>query len=182
MAKVRQAIFSMLVSRNVDWESSSVLDLYAGSGSLGLEALRRGAALVWFVELARPAAQTIRKNLTALAVSASKARVLEQDVFGLLRNSPDRLASHGCPNGFDVVFVDPPYREGLLVPTLRVLLDNGWLAADGLLLVEIESRLDISDPIDHRLSISVNRLYGQTRILLWWHSPVSPSIPAHLIL
>jgi 16S rRNA (guanine966-N2)-methyltransferase len=98
--RVREALFSSLAS--VD--GARVLDLYAGTGALGIEALSRGAASAVFVEDARPALAALRKNLVALALE-SAARVVAEPVA----RAVTRLASGGAP--FDLVLADPPYDD-----------------------------------------------------------------------
>lgn len=157
--KVRQAVFSMLESRGVDWEECRVLDLFAGSGSLGLEALSRGSKEVWFVELRRQAAALIAENARVLGVDPQRYRVLGRDVRTILRKAPWEP--------FDVVFVDPPYRKGLLEPALQGLLEAGWVEAGGFVAAEVEAdvRPDPSRPAG--LELLVEKTYGQTRMCLW---------------
>jgi 16S rRNA (guanine966-N2)-methyltransferase len=159
-SKVREAVFSMLGARGLVWDGARVLDLFAGSGSLGIEALSRGAGLAWFVEKDRRAAGLIGDNLRALGPEPSRWRVLTRDVVAVLEREPVLE--------FDLVFIDPPYGKGLLGPALAALLRRGWLAPGGLVLAEAEDRLDAGEataglPLD-RLA---ERDYGQTRIHLW---------------
>jgi len=102
--RVREALFSALTSM-ADMGGSHVLDLYAGTGALGIEALSRGALSAVFVESSRPALAAIRKNLAALALDAS-ARVLTEPVT---RAVPRLLKEPHAP--FDIVFADPPYDD-----------------------------------------------------------------------
>ena len=94
------------------------LDLYSGSGALGIEALSRGASEVCFVEADGAAAAAIEATLREFA--ATGGHVVRQDVFAFLQASP--------PVPYDVVFVDPPYAEQWLGPTCTVLESGGWLA------------------------------------------------------
>jgi 16S rRNA (guanine966-N2)-methyltransferase len=162
-SKVREAIFSMLGARGLRWPESRVLDLFAGSGSLGIEALSRGAGLAWFVEKDRRAAGLIGDNLRGLGPEPSRWRVLVRDVMAVLERE--------TPQEFDLAFIDPPYGKGLLGPALAGLLRRGWLAPGGLILAEVENRLNTDEaaaglPLD-RLA---ERDYGQTRIYLWKRS------------
>ena len=164
--KVRESVFSMLAARGVDFASARVIDLFAGSGSLGFEALSRGAAFACFVEKDAAAAGIIRDNARAFGLGPALARVVVRNVNTFLRQEPSSIL--GDENGFNVVFVDPPYGKDLLLPALKSVLDRSWLAPDGLLLAEVEAGLDLDpDAIDARLQTQADRAYGQTRIVVW---------------
>jgi 16S rRNA (guanine966-N2)-methyltransferase len=107
--RVRQTLFDWLSPLIV---GARCLDLFAGSGALGLEALSRGAAHVTFVETGARQAELIRDALVSLGATA-RATVLRTDALGELRALPERF--------FDVVFVDPPFDAGLLAPALAAL-------------------------------------------------------------
>lgn len=159
-SKVRQAVFSMLESRGLAWEGLRVLDLFAGSGSLALEALSRGAAFALFVEKNKKAAACVRGTLGDLGLAGDRARVAAADLFKLLKKAPE------AP--FDLVFIDPPYGKDLLLPALALAVDGGWIAPGAFVLAEVEDRLDL-DPGDAHpgLTTVTDRTYGQTRIVLW---------------
>jgi 16S rRNA (guanine966-N2)-methyltransferase len=160
-SKVRQAVFSMLESRGVVWEGARVLDLFAGSGSLGLEALSRGAAEAWFIEKNRRAAEVIRENVEGLGVQR-RCRILAKDLFAVIDSK--------APRSFDVVFIDPPYGQDLLEPAVRSVLVNGWLEVQGVLVAETEASLDVDMEGFPPLDLLVEKTYGQTRIHLWKRS------------
>jgi 16S rRNA (guanine966-N2)-methyltransferase len=129
---VREAVFSALQARR-DLEGARVLDLYAGSGALGLEALSRGAAHVRFVESDRRAAAVLRRNVETLGLGGrdgTAAQVSTADVSAVLRGDP------GLP--YDVVLADPPYTldDGAVGSVLSALACGGWLAPGALLVVE----------------------------------------------
>ncbi|WP_461209322.1 16S rRNA (guanine(966)-N(2))-methyltransferase RsmD [Desulfocurvus sp. DL9XJH121] len=158
--KVRGAVFSMLEARGLAWDGLAVLDLFAGSGSLALEALSRGAAHAAFVEKNKKAAACIEGNLKDLGIPRSRARVLCADLFKALAAAPDRQ--------YGLVFIDPPYGKDLLVPALELALANGWVAPGAFVLAEVEAALDIRPETVHAdLALEADRLYGQTRILIW---------------
>ncbi|MBN2140920.1 MAG: 16S rRNA (guanine(966)-N(2))-methyltransferase RsmD [Desulfovibrionaceae bacterium] len=159
-SKVRQAVFSMLEARGVRWPGLRVLDLFAGSGSLGLEALSRGAAEVWFVEQARRAAGLLSANLRELGLARERWRVLERDALCVLSARPE--------TGFGLVFIDPPYGRGLLGPALEKCLEKCWIAEGGFVLAEFEAGVDLPDQaVSAGLGLVTERSYGQTRIALW---------------
>jgi 16S rRNA (guanine966-N2)-methyltransferase len=128
LARVRESMFSRLSVRH-DFQGLHLLDLFAGTGSLGIEALSRGAGDVTFVESARPALTALRRNLDALGF-AGRARVLKSDVLRAL----ETLAGEG--ERFDLVLLDPPYRKGWgdqVLPRLlelNLLCDGAWVATE----------------------------------------------------
>jgi 16S rRNA (guanine966-N2)-methyltransferase len=130
--RVREALFSALQARDA-LRGARVLDLYAGSGALGLEAASRGASSVVLVESDRRAAATITANIRTLGTV--QARVLTTTVSSALAGSP------GDGEAADLVFVDPPYdlAEEALAGVLRRLAE-GWLAPGGTVVVERSSR------------------------------------------
>ncbi|MEF2231040.1 MAG: 16S rRNA (guanine(966)-N(2))-methyltransferase RsmD [Pseudodesulfovibrio sp.] len=158
--KVRESVFSMLAARGVDFGSARVIDLFAGSGSLGIECLSRGAPEVWFVEKAPKAAALIRRNLEDLGVSRTRAKVLLKDLFAVLAKPPQMP--------FDLVFIDPPYGKGLLAPALEKALNAGWVADGGVVVAEVETAVSTpqTGPLAE-LELVTDREYGQTRIIVW---------------
>lgn len=135
--RVREAIFSRLDHLDV-LDGARVLDLYAGSGALGLEAASRGAADVVLVDANRRAADVARRNVAALGLS-QEVRVVA--------DSAERFAAGAVPaaggsRGFDVVFLDPPYdlAEAALATVLTHLAAPGVLAAGAVVVVERSAR------------------------------------------
>jgi 16S rRNA (guanine966-N2)-methyltransferase len=116
--RVREALFSMLVSRLGSFEGLQVADLFAGSGALGLEALSRGAAHCVFVESDRRAIDAIRANLAALGASGE-----------VLPNKAEHAA---LPRPVDLAFLDPPYGSGLAAAALAKLplAPGGWASVE----------------------------------------------------
>jgi 16S rRNA (guanine966-N2)-methyltransferase len=129
--RVREAFFSAVESRMGAWSGLRVLDLYAGSGAVGLEALSRGAAGATAVEQDVRTAGVIRRNATTLG--------LPLDV--VTRAVRTHLAE-ADPSAYDVVFLDPPYslETDQVVEDLLLLAGRGWLAEDSLVVVERSSR------------------------------------------
>ncbi|HEX5309158.1 MAG TPA: 16S rRNA (guanine(966)-N(2))-methyltransferase RsmD [Solirubrobacteraceae bacterium] len=152
--RVREALFAMLG----DLQGASVLDLFAGTGALGIEALSRGAARALFVERDRDALRALRSNLRALALRAPLANVRGGDALAALRD-----AQNGGET-YDLVFVDPPYaRAGELQAPLvellpRVLSENGGRVA-----VESDRRAPLKLP----LTALRERRYGDTVIAIY---------------
>jgi 16S rRNA (guanine966-N2)-methyltransferase len=125
--RVRETVFNWLSPVIRD---ARCLDLYAGSGALGIEAASRGAAEVVLVDNDPAIVQTLREQLQLL--EASQVRVIQADVGNWLSVNP-------AP--FDIVFLDPPFRENLLAGSIRQLEDGGWLYADALVYIEAEKDL-----------------------------------------
>ncbi len=162
-ALVREALFSMLEARGCVFSETMALDLFAGSGSLGFEALSRGAKAAWFVENDARAAALIKKNAAMLGLDAERVAVLQKDLFTLL----PRRRELGAPV-FGVVFVDPPYGKGFLQRSIKQLVQYGWTRPDGLVVAEVEASLHLDFTNIHpQLEIETDRRYGQSRILVW---------------
>ncbi|MFP4391304.1 MAG: 16S rRNA (guanine(966)-N(2))-methyltransferase RsmD [Desulfohalobiaceae bacterium] len=157
--KVRQAVFSILEARGLSWNELRAADLFAGSGSLGMECLSRGAAQVWFVEKNRKALSTIQSNLNQLGIPPSRYSLLGKDVLFWLRKASSRE--------FDLIFIDPPYGHGLLSSVLEAVLQRGWLGPHALIMAEVESDLDPQQQVHDDAELLLSRTYGQTRICLW---------------
>jgi 16S rRNA (guanine966-N2)-methyltransferase len=155
--RVREALFNILahgVEAGPDGPCPAglrVLDAFAGTGALGLEAWSRGAAEVTFIENAREAADLLRRNVAAAGA--------ESDCDLLLR---DAAKPGPAPRTFDLVLMDPPYRAGLAAPALEALRDGGWIAAGALTVVETDGR-DGFEPPDG-FAATDERRYGRTRL------------------
>ena len=129
--RARESVFNVLA--HADWspgvEGRRVLDLFAGSGALGLEAMSRGAAFALFVETDAAARGTIRDNIEALGLFGT-TRIHRRDAADL------GVKPAGLGEPFDLVFLDPPYHKGLGERTLARLADGGWIADDALIAFE----------------------------------------------
>ncbi|GGK69890.1 DNA methylase [Sphaerisporangium melleum] len=130
--RAREGVFSTVGSLLGPLDGARVLDLYAGSGAVGLEALSRGASHALLVESDGKALRTIRANIAALGLPGA-------EVSG---DKVERVVAGPCPEPYDFVFADPPYalRDETVREVLDRLRDNGWLAEDALVAVERESR------------------------------------------
>ncbi|MDB5430388.1 MAG: rsmD [Caulobacter sp.] len=133
--RARQAVFNIL--EHAPWSPGGVgglrglrvIDLFAGSGALGLEALSRGAAFCLFVETEAEARGVIRENVDAFGLFG-RSRIHRRDATDL----GDKPAGDGAP--FDLAFLDPPYAHGLGEKALAGLLKGGWLTADAVVMLE----------------------------------------------
>ena len=151
--RVREAVFNVLASR-LDFAGLRVLDLYAGSGALGLEALSRGAAAVVFVDSDRRAAEVITRNVATVGLAGATVR--RGTVAAV-------LAAGGGP--VDLVFADPPYEMATadVDDVLSALAVNGWVGPAGVVVVE---RPAAAPPLTWPAGWTVwpQRRYGDTRI------------------
>jgi 16S rRNA (guanine966-N2)-methyltransferase len=156
--RVREAFFSALEAMT-DLSGARFADLYAGSGAVGLEALSRGASHALLVESDARAARIIRDNIVALR-AGSAARLVTGKVSQVLAGPPD-----GGP--YDVVFADPPYALGdrEVVEMQQLLTDNGWLAAEAVVIVERSTRGAALSWVDG-ITGERSRRYGETT--LWY--------------
>lgn len=151
--RVREAVFNVLAAR-LDFDGLRVLDLYAGSGALGLEALSRGAESVLFVESNGRAADVITRNIATVGLPGATVR----------RGSVAKvLAGAGTP--MDLVFADPPYEVGSeeIESALELLSHHGWLAEDAVVVVE-RSAMSPSLAWPAGWEAWPERRYGDTRI------------------
>jgi 16S rRNA (guanine966-N2)-methyltransferase len=156
--RARQAVFNVL--EHAAWaeplDGMRVMDLYAGSGALGFEAISRGAAFALFVETDEEARGAIRENADAYGVMG-RSRVHRRSAIDL----GSRPGSDG--EAFDLAFLDPPYRKGLGEQTLARLLEGGWLKPGALVVFERGSdEPEIDTPGYQRLDA---RNYGAARVL-----------------
>jgi 16S rRNA (guanine966-N2)-methyltransferase len=159
--KVRQAIFNILehsdfngaVAGAAGLEGARVIDLFAGTGALGLEALSRGARYCLFVEEAAESRALIRENVEALALTGA-SKIWRRDATKL--GDLDTLAP------FDLAFLDPPYRQGMIAPCLEALAAGGWLNQGALAVVEMAEG-EAVPVVDGYASLD-ERIYGDTRV------------------
>ena len=149
--RVRESLFNVLAGGYDDPVSGArVLDVFAGTGALGLEALSRGAVSVTFVENGRTALALLRKNI-ALCGADPHVRIIRSDA----------RRPGACPEApHDLVFLDPPYGKGLGEAALDALLARGWIAADALIVWEESA--EIQPP--EGMQALENRRYGETMI------------------
>jgi len=157
--RVREAVFSMLGN----WiEGRRVLDLYAGTGSYGLEAISRGAAIAEFVEGDRNVARILQQNIDHCGVPLKSARVHLERVEAFLGRTT-------AVAPFDLVFADPPYAEStsgeLLQNTLQALEGRPMVKPEGFLVFELPRTVDAQ--VAEAWELVRDRKYGKSRILLY---------------
>jgi 16S rRNA (guanine966-N2)-methyltransferase len=151
--RLREALFSILEHQDPLLAGARFLDLYAGSGAVGLEALSRGAARLVAVEADRAAAAAFRRNVEKLG-EGERCRLMIGDATRLPRTVEP----------FDIAYLDPPYGSGLAPPALASLAAGGWLAPAALVVVELAAREAMAAPAG--LALEDERRYGAGRIVL----------------
>lgn len=156
--RVREAVFNIL-EHGVNWdgvEGAYVVDVFAGTGAYGLEALSRGATLATFLDRDPAALGAIRRNAAVMAEGRS-ITILKLDATRL--PAPPFAAGAPCALGF----LDPPYESGFALPALQGLATHGWLAADAIAVVEVGAREPFAPP--PRYATLDERVYGAARVI-----------------
>jgi 16S rRNA (guanine966-N2)-methyltransferase len=155
--KVRQALFNVLEhgAPAFDFAGARVLDLFAGSGALGLEALSRGASFALFVEEEAQARAAIRRNVEALGLTGA-AKIWRRDAT--------RLGDAGALQPFDLIFCDPPYGKKLGERALAAASQGGWAGSGAIAVLEERAGAAIAWPAPfHEID---RRRYGDTEIAI----------------
>jgi 16S rRNA (guanine966-N2)-methyltransferase len=160
--RVREAVFNILAHgiEGAQLEGARVLDLFAGTGALGLEALSRGAAYVHFVEDSAEARGLIRRNIEALGATG---------VTKIYRRDATKLGEAGTLKPFDLVFADPPYGKGLGGQALQSALAGGWLLPEAIAVAE--ERADAEFVLPPGFALVDQRVYGDTAIRFLRRTP-----------
>ena len=155
--RVRQALFNVLEhgAPALDFDGLRVLDLFAGSGALGLEALSRGARFCLFVEESAEARGAIRRNVEALGLTG---------ITKIWRRDATRLGEAGRIEPFDVVLCDPPYGTGLGQLALAAAVEGGWTSAGAVAVLEERAGFAVDWPAP--LQEIDRRRYGDTEIAI----------------
>jgi 16S rRNA (guanine966-N2)-methyltransferase len=159
--RLRESIFDILEHRFPGHiEGARVVDLFAGTGALAIEALSRGARFALFIDNGAEARALLRANVEALALGG---------VTRIWRADAAKLGSAPAGGPFALAFLDPPYGQGLARPALSSLVEGGWLEPDALLVVEEDAKADIAAPPG--LARVDERVYGDTKIAILQAAP-----------
>ncbi len=161
--RVKEALFNILPH---DLSGQRVLDLFAGTGNLSLEALSRGAEEAVLVDISRDAVQVIEENLRALKFAA-KSHVLTAPVFKSMRMLSRKQER------FDLIFIDPPYDKELVGETLKTIAAEGLLAESGVVVAEHSVREKVQERYG-ALVLSDQRRYGDTMLSFYALSDEQP--------
>ena len=158
--RVKEALFSILGTRMI---GASLLDLFAGTGAVGLEALSRGARQVVFVEQRAPSLRLLRENIKRCG-SPPEATVIARDVWHFLR-----LPQGNSGTPFDILFADPPYQSGNIEELLSLVSQHGTLAPDGVLIVEHPSSAGLPSQVGRLLRFREAQ-YGDSALTFFDHA------------
>ncbi len=153
--KVRESLFNILI-HGIDGfgiEGARVLDLFAGTGALGLEALSRGAAYCLFVEDNPDARGIVRENIEQLGLTGASK---------VWRRDATKLGPAAPMQPFQLLFADPPYGQGLGELALGAALDGGWLSAGAVCVLEERADVELAVPV--ALALLDTRVYGDTAL------------------
>lgn len=154
--RVRGSIFSILTSRLGGFNELRVLDLFAGTGAMGLEALSRGAGQTVFIDSGRQSHQLLEKNCQNCGFTAKSRRIVSDVQKALPRQTQP----------FDVIFLDPPYRQGLVDNVIQAISELDLLKPGGIICAEEDKSYPVSDTIGQYEQID-HRIYGSTAIYLF---------------
>ena len=156
--RAKENIFNLLTHSNkmsFQFEKSNILDLYAGTGSFGLECLSRQAGSVCFVEKANDAKKILEKNIEKLKVKKN-AYIFLDDVFDLIkRNSIFK-------SKFDLIFCDPPFKDSNIEKLIQLICNNNVLQKDGILI--LHRNINTNEKLPNYFKIIDERLYGISKI------------------
>lgn len=153
--RIKGAIFSSI---QFEIEDRSVLDLFAGSGQMGIEALSRGARRAFFVDSSREAMEIVRDNLSACGFS-DRAKYLVQDFRNYIRKASGR-------EEFDLVFIDPPYKDKTALAAVELLRKGGMLAAGAIVCLEAGEEFSGEEEELSGFEIIKNTAYGKKSFVL----------------
>jgi len=158
--RVRESLFSILDSMQAReicpiWHNTYVLDGFCGAGTLGLEALSRGATHTSFVDDNPKAIQTCQKNIATCKISNNRFTLLQKNILSI-QNRPNH------PPHFNLIFLDPPYGQNLGYPAMKHLHTEGWLAENCLCILESDKKHP--EQLPEHVDIIDERLYGRTRL------------------
>lgn len=160
--RVRESVFNILAhgAMGRDLDGAKVLDLFSGTGALGIEALSRGAAYCLFVEEDADARALIRRNIEALGLSG---------ITKVFRRDATDLGDVVKPGPYDVAFLDPPYAQGLAEKALISAAAGRWLAPDAI--VVVEEHVDVEVRIPPPFLVQTRRAWGDTQVFFARYAP-----------
>jgi 16S rRNA (guanine966-N2)-methyltransferase len=162
--RVKQALFNIL---SVRVEDARFLDLFAGTGSVGIEALSRGASGATFIEMNTKALNLVRENLRITGL-AERAETLHSDAFKFVQ-AHSRQEDGRASRAFDIIYVAPPQYQEMAARALALLDDSGLLAPGAIVIVQIhpKERVGVAALTLRRLALSDERRYGSTLLMFY---------------
>ena len=155
----RESIFNLLIHSNkilFEMANTNILDLYAGTGSFGLECLSRDAENVYFVEKNRSAIDILKKNIEKLKVE-NKTKILIEDVFSLIEKSSNLEFK------FDLIFCDPPFKDKNVDKLIKLIFKKNLLNKNGILILHRDK--STKENLPDCFKLIDDRLYGESKII-----------------
>lgn len=151
--RVKEALFNIIQSKI---SNAKILDLFAGSGALGIEALSRGAKQVTFCDKSYEAIQVIKKNIAKTHFEL-QSTIIHSEYKSTLKKLKDE---------FDIIFLDPPYKENLVVKAVEGILESGLLSKDGIIVIETdEEERELRNLEKININVYDLRKYGRVRLI-----------------
>lgn len=166
--RVRESVFNILFSKAGPLGGKAVLELFAGTGAMAIEALSRGASRAWLVDQGQQAAKIIPANLKNCGLE-DRALLIRSD----FRKALSRLEEAGP---FDLIFLDPPYGQGLVTESLALIAQAGLLAPDGIICAESAARDAVPEVAGDLLRLETRR-FGSTAVHFYAHSEQEAPAP-----
>ena len=152
--KTRESIFNIISTRVID---SVVLDLFAGSGAFGIEAISRGASKVYLNDIHNQAIKIIKENVNSLKDLTSEVIVTNKDYKSFIKDTNEV---------FDVVFLDPPYSMKVIGDIINEMITNNMISSNGVFIVETLKEDEIN--IEHSFSKVKEYVYGKSKLTVYW--------------
>ena len=151
--RIREAIFSALG----DLSNYRGLDLYSGSGAMGIEGLSRGCSFMTFVDNNKIAIETTKKNISSLGINNAEVLFMSDDKALNSFIKENRV--------FDIVFLDPPYKEGEYEEVVNILLDNNLISEHGIIVMESDRDIALDDSLFNKRR---DYKYGEIKVAILW--------------
>lgn len=159
--RVRESMFAILASSYPEaFDETRVLDVFAGTGALAIEALSRGAQYAHFIEQSPQSIALIKDNIDTLGI-AKQTKIQRADAT--------RLRPLGKLPSFNLIFADPPYAKGLAEKALTCLVEGGWLAPQAIVIIEEKANVTVIKP-DGFFALD-QRKFGDTNVVFWRYQP-----------
>lgn len=153
----REAVFNILTHGNIaakySFVGKNVLDVFCGTGAMGIEALSRGAGSVTFVDMSRDAIGNVRHNISRIG-ELENAEFIQANVTKIGR----------ARKNYSLIFIDPPYLQNLITPALNSLHEGGWFALDSIIVIEHDEKEEIKIP--DIFEVVIKRRYGRAVVEL----------------
>ncbi|MCJ7689993.1 MAG: 16S rRNA (guanine(966)-N(2))-methyltransferase RsmD [Clostridiaceae bacterium] len=154
--RIKESMFSIIQNKI---RGSIVVDMFSGTGSLGLEAASRGATMCYLKDMGDTTFEMLQKNVDTLKFN-DKCKCLKGDTYKYMQQFADEKIV------FDIIFIDPPYAKDMIPPAIEIIATNGLLNKDGLIICKIDSSEDIYQG-NSIINLSDLRKYGNTSVLIY---------------